>query len=586
MILHALDKYYDRLAESGEAGIPLLGFGRQQVHFCLVIDSEGKLAGEPHTLCRQEGSKRIPQEIIVPEPVKRTVGIAANFLWDNTGYVLGRDSKGKPERSAKTFSAFKELQHSIGDGIGDEGMEAVLKFLEMWDPENAVNLPSWDEMVDRNIVFRLSEDNPPRYIHERPKVRDAWLRHYNGGTGSPAGMCLVTGREGPIAKLHPAIKNVLGAQPSGAALVSFNLEAFKSYGKDQNLNAPIGEKAAFAYTTALNWLLRSESRQKIRIGETSVVFWAERKAEIEDIFSELLAPSESKDSPEAEDSSAVLNVRIVLEAVRKGRIQDVLAAPETPFYILGLSPNASRLSARFWLVSTVEQIVSRIYSHLEQIQMVESFSTDPKFLHPPIWRLLRETAALGESKNISPLLSGAFVRSVLSGELYPSNLLASLLGRIRADHTVNRLRAGLIKAFLMRNHKMEVAVSLDRKSTNIGYRLGRLFAVLELAQERANKGINSTIRDKYFGSASATPRNVFPSLLNLAQKHLSKLRRDEDSKGFYVYLDKNIDEILATMDADPIPAFLEPIDQGLFSIGYYHQRRDLFTKDSDKKEEA
>lgn len=586
MILHALDKYYDRLAESGEEGIPPLGFGRQQIHFCLVIDGEGNLAGEPQTLCRRVGNKRIPQEIIVPEPVKRTVGIAANFLWDNTGYVLGSDSKGKPERSAKTFSAFKELQHSVGDGIGDEGMEAVLKFLENWNPEDAARFPSWEEMVDRNIVFRLLEDDPPRYIHERPKVRDAWLRYYNGGTGSRAGMCLVTGREGPIAKLHPAIKNVLGAQPSGAALVSFNLEAFKSYGKDQNLNAPIGEKAAFSYTTALNWLLRSESRRKIRIGETSVVFWAERKAEIEDIFSEMLAPSESEDSPEAEDSSAVLKVRIILETARNGSIQDAVAAPETPFYILGLSPNASRLSVRFWLVSTVEQIVSRIYSHLEQMQMVESFSTDPKFLHPPIWRLLRETAALGESKNISPLLSGAFVRSVLSGELYPSNLLASLLGRIRADHTVNRLRAGLIKAFLMRNHKMEVAVSLDRTSTNIGYRLGRLFAVLERVQERANKEINSTIRDKYFGSASATPRNVFPSLLNLAQKHLSKLRRDEDSKGFYVYLDKNIDEILATMGADPLPAFLEPIDQGLFSIGYYHQRRDLFTKDSDKKEEA
>lgn len=586
MILHALDKYYDRLAESDEEGVPLLGFGRQKIHFCLVIDREGNLAVDPQTLCRQEGNKRIPRELIVPEPVKRSSGVAANFLWDNTGYVLGADSKGKLERTAKAFSTFKEFQNSVAGDIDDEGMAAVLKFLEKWDPANSANLPGWEEIAGQNIVFKFLDDDCNRFVHERPKVREAWLRYRDMKDEASKGMCLVTGMDGPIARLHPPIKNVIGAQSSGAALVSFNLDAFKSYGKDQNFNAPIGEKAAFSYTTALNWLLRSESRQRLRIGDMTVVFWAERKVETEAIFAELLAPSDESDTQEAEDSSAVQQVRIILEAARKGRIQEALSQPDTAFYVLGLSPNASRLSVRFWLASTVEKIVSRVFLHLSQIQIVESFQNEPKFFRPSIWRLLRETAPLNKSENISPLLAGSFTRAVLSGGPYPPNLLASLLVRIRADHTVNRLRVGMIKAFLVRNHKKEVTVSLDRTNMNIGYRLGRLFAVLELVQENANKGINSTIRDKYFGAASATPRSVFPALLSLSQKHLAKLRRDEEKKRTYVYLDRSIEEIVTALEAKPLPAFLEPTEQGLFSIGYYHQRKDLFTKDSDKQGEV
>lgn len=584
MILHALDRYYDRLVEAGEDGVPQLGFGRQKIHFCLVVDREGELAVNPQTLCRQEGARRIPQELIVPEPVKRSSGVAANFLWDNTGYVLGCDLKGKPERLRDTFAAFKKHQSVVAGHIDDEGMVAVLKFLRKWNPADSANLFGWDEMAGLNIVFRLLGEN--RYVHERLKVREAWIRYCNSRDDSSRGMCLVTGMDGPIARLHPPIKNVFGAQSSGAALVSFNLDAFKSYGKDQNFNAPIGEKVAFSYTTALNWMLRSESRQKLRIGDTTIVFWAERRTELEDLFAELLAPQPGGDTQEAEDSGAVQRVHAILQAAGNGAVHDALAQPETPFYVLGLSPNASRLSVRFWLVSTVEEIVSRVWLHLSQIQIVQSFQNEPEFLHPPIWRLLRETAPLNKSEDISPLLAGAFAKTVLSGGPYPPNLLSSVIVRIRADHAVNRLRAGLIKAFLVRNHKMEVTVSLDKSNTNIGYRLGRLFAVLELVQENANKGLSSTIRDKYFGAASATPRSVFPTLLNLSQKHLGKLRRDEEKKGTYVYLDRSIEEIVTALEARPLPAFLEPTEQGLFSIGYYHQRRDLFTRDSEKKGEV
>ncbi|MEN6486735.1 MAG: type I-C CRISPR-associated protein Cas8c/Csd1 [Syntrophobacteraceae bacterium] len=579
MILQALKQYYDRLAASDDDAIPRFGFARQKIHFCLLLDRQGKLV-EDLDLRKHEGKKPLPAEKIVPEPVKRTGDIAPNFLWDNTGYVLGVDGKGKPERTARTFAAFKEFQHEIGDGLEDEGMKAVLLFLDGWKPEDAVDLHYREEMIGQNVVFRL--DGEAGFVHDRPKVRDAWLRHYAADDEAVSGMCLVTGGDGPIARLHPAIKGVAGAQSSGAALVSFNLDAFKSYGKEQNFNAPIGQEATFAYTTALNWLLRGESRQKILIGDATVVFWTERENPAEDLLSMLLNPDASES--DGGDGASTQDLRVIMEAVREGRMQEAVREPEVPFYILGLSPNASRLSVRFWFVSTVGNILKNVEKHFGQMSLRKSFPNEPDY--PAVWRLLRETAAQGKRENVSPLLAGALMKAVLTGSAYPMNLLPSILTRIRADHAINYLRAGLIKACLIRNHNhTEVGVSLDKENANIGYRLGRLFAVLERVQTSANPGISSTIRDKYYGSASATPRNVFPMLISLAQQHLGKLRRDAEKKrrgGFY---DSRVEEIVAALPAGALPAFLDPENQGLFALGYYHQRQDLFAGKSEREEE-
>ena len=579
MILQALNSYYERLVGDPENDeVPMLGFSRQKIHFCLVLDRDGNVV-DVNDLRIGEGKKVKPLELIVPEPVIRTVSIAANFLWDNTGYALGADGKDKPHRLVQKFTAFKQTQFSVASELEDEGMLAVLRFLENWVPERAPEMKNWSEMVGLNIVFRL--DGEPRYVHDRPEVRGQWIRFHTGSTAETQGMCLVTGRESPIARLHQSIKGVPGAQTSGAALISFNADAFTSYGKTSNFNAPVSEGAAFGYCTALNWLLRTGSRQKVRIGDAIFVFWTERKSIAESIFAGLFDSGIDLGQTDAGESGALRDLRIILEAARSGRIQDAVEEPDVLFYLLALSPNASRLSVRFWHVSTVGEIVGNIAKHFDQLEIVKNFDNEPQYPSPRT--LLRETVSRNDpgkawekDDKVSPVLAGAFLRSVMTGGPYPENLLPMLIMRIGADQTVNYLRAALIKTFLVRNCKKEVSVSLDKDSTDTGYRLGRLFAVFERIQTAANPSISSTIRDKYFGSAAATPRNIYPVLWGLSQQHIAKLRKDAEKKGLAHFFDAKVEEILSALDATPLPAFLSPEDQGLFFLGYYHQRKDLF----------
>ena len=569
MILHALNNYYERLKDNTNVDIPSLGFSSQKIHFALLLNREGKLL---QVLDAREarGKKLAPKQMIVPEAVIRAVNIASNFMWDNTGYVLGADNKGKPKRSMKTFKAFKKLHHDIGEGLDDDGMAAVLRFLDSWEPENVSNLEYWDDMVaGANLVFQL--DGELRYIHDRPKVKDAWLKHYTENSSGVVATCLVCGEKRPIARLHPKIKGVRGSQSIGAAIVSFNLDAFQSYGKEQSFNAPVSENVAFTYTTALNHLLRFESRQKIQIGDAATIFWTERESPVEGFMGLILNPQD--------DSGDLKEVRDFLEAVRDcKKLPEEIDDTDMKFYILGLSPNASRLSIRFWHVSTVGDISAKIGMHFSDLSIIKNYEKDPEF--PGMWQLLRETAVLRKSENISPVLSGSIIRSIMTGSAYPQSLMTIIIGRIRADQEINYLRATMIKACLVRKYRLnqiskEVTMALDKKSTNVAYRLGRLFAVLEKAQRDAIPGANTTIKDRYYSSASATPNIVFPQLLRLSQHHIQKAD--------YGYVaDKMIEEIM--QDIQRFPAHLSLDDQGLFAIGYYHQRKNIFTK-LEKKEE-
>jgi len=369
---------------------------------------------------------------------------------------------------------------------------------------------------------------------------------------------------------------VCSSDLKGASLVSFNLAAFLSYGKEQNHNAPVGERAAFGYTTALNALLRKGSRNQLLVGDATTVFWAERDSPVEDLLGVFLNPPEAagKESDTAEDDLKTTQlVRDVLTAARAGRpLADVDPQLDegVRFYLLGLSPNNARLSVRFWNVSTLGELVSRLGAHFRHLAIERQYDGDPEFL--PLWRLLLETATLHKSENVPPLLAGALSRAILTGAPYPRSLFTAVLGRIRADRQVNYPRASILKAYLVRNHAKEIPMSLDPQRPEPAYRLGRLFALLEKAQKDAVPGANTTIKDRFFGAASATPRAVFPQLLRTAQHHLGKAE-------YGGYTDKLIAEVVE--DLATFPAHLSLEDQGLFTIGYYHQRNAVYRKSEE-----
>lgn len=578
-ILQALDSYYHRLDGVAEAGRSPEKFG-----FCIVLGSDGSVVDveDKHDL---SGKKPRPQLYMVPAAVKRTVGIAPNILWDKSAYVLGRTA-GEGKRTAQEHAAFVTLHLERLAGQTDEGLVALRLFLEHWQPaqfdENARFRP---EMLDANFMFRL--DGEAGYLHDRPAARALTATKAQGGEEEGA-FCLISGDRGPVARLHPTIKGVEGAQSSGAALVSFNLDAFTSLGKDQGDNAPTGQAAAFRYGAALNHLLTRDGPNRIRrpIGDATVVFWADasdaKAAEAADAWFGAALDQDIRDEAEA------AKVRIELEALAKGKkLSDVrpAIAPGTRFHVLGLSPNAARLSVRYWLTDDLDQFAQRLAQHHADLHI------DPApsgwGAAPSVNRLLARTTALQEKfENIPPLLAGEVMRAILSGGRYPQSLLASAIIRLRAgDDPLSGWHVAVIRAVLSRDHrfhfqKEDVPVSLAPDEPNKAYQLGRLFAVLETAQRMALGRVNASIRDRYFGAASATPASVFPLLLRGAQNHLAKLRKA--GKGGWI--EREIEDILDKLTLD-LPRAFPLAEQGRFAVGYYHQRKDQFKARPDAADE-
>ena len=583
MILASLARYYDRLAkESDVAGnpkVPPYGFSEEKIGWILVLDKEGQLHNVVSNLSTDK--KPQPKLMIVPQSFKRT-GTTPRpfFLWDKTAYALGveankdkAEAKKKPFIPAeKTFTVFRDYHLELLQGSADEGLRAIYLFLRNWQPEHFAEQPLPVEMLDTNVVFSL--EVPSAFIHEREAAQTLWLNLLKSNEGDE-GLCLVSGETAPIARLHPAIKGVLGGQTSGGSIISFNKEAFTSFGKEQGANAPVSEQSAFAYTTTLNYLLRRENNHCLIIGDTSTVFWAEAADSAsaqaaEDFFADSASPGDDEESAK---------VFAVLEQVAKGRpLQEVAPelSPDTRFYILGLAPNASRLSIRFWLDTTFGQLAQNLAQHWQDL----AIEPRPWKTPPSIWRLLLQTAALGKSENISPVLAGEMVRAVISGAPYPLSLLSQLIARVRADGDVNGLRVAMMKAVLQRRYRKGfiqegVPMSLHTESRNPAYLLGRLFAVLERIQHQALGELNAGIADRYYGSASAMPYFVFPRLLAGVKNHLSRLRKDK--AGMAVNLDKELGTIIENLP-EIFPRHLSIEEQGRFAIGYYQQKQSYFTK--------
>ena len=508
-------------------------------------------------------------------------GIKPNFLWDKTAYALGveanknkAEAKEKPfTPSEKTFDAFKQYHLDLLQNSEDEGLQALCRFLQNWQPAHfaAENLPA--EMLDANIAFSL--EKPTALIHKREAAQTLWAGCLKSDEALE-GLCLISGDTAPIARLHPAIKGVFGGQSSGGSIISFNKEAFASFGKEQGANAPVSEQSAFAYTTALNYLLRRENNHRLTIGDASTVFWAEADDNAtaqaaEGFFAHVFTPLDDE-----QESAKVFNV---LEQMGKGRPPQEIApelSPNTRFYILGLAPNAARIFVRFWLDTTFGQLAENLAQHWQDLAIEPCAWKTP----PSIWRPLLQTAVLGKSENISPVLAGEMTRAVICGTPYPLSLLSQLITRIRAEGDVNGLRVAMMKAVLQRRFRKGfieegVPMSLNNESPNRAYLLGRLFAVLERIQYQALGELNAGIADRYYGSVSAVPFSVFPRLLSSAKHHLSRLRKDK--AGMAVNLDKDLGEIIAKLP-ETFPRHLSIDEQGRFAIGYYHQKQSYFAK--------
>lgn len=586
MIIQELCHYYDRLAENPDITISPPGFSREKIHAEIVLDKEGNLL-QFNDLRIQRGRNLVPRVRIVPQSCKRTGSKPYEkpfFLWDNTGFVLGQDTK-NDEKTQLKFQHFRQFHVNLLNDCPDNGGQALLKFLNRWNPANAESLGNWKELAGGNVVFRL--DGERKYLHDKEVLKQIWRRYLENQPSELRGYCLVTGQVTSIARTHPAIKGIADAQTSGAALVSFNDDAYESYGKKQNYNAPIGEFSAFTYTTALNYLLASDSNQKIQIGDATTVFWTERESPIEGMFGMMLDPKDL-DVPDN------ARLRKVLEAIREGILLPDID-PSIKFFILGLSPNAARIAVRFWHVCSVGQIEERIGQHFRDLKLQRSIDSDPEF--PGIGRLLRETVNLNASdKSPQPLLAGAVLRSILEGIAYPQALQNSVINRIRAEcalkdkngrpiNNVSYVRAAILKAILNRKYRlfnqgMEVSMALDTENKNPSYLLGRLFAVLEKVQQEASPGINATIKDRFWGAASATPKVVFPQLLNLKNHHISKM--DNQSKA--IFFEKLIGRIMDGIESIGFQSHLTLDEQGLFAIGYYHQRQDFFKSRESHKD--
>lgn len=577
MILQALTQLYEDLLARGE--IPPLGWSAINISYALCLGEDGQLEEVVPTLQEVDIGKGKtalrPQVKELPAAVKRAYGILSNFLWDNSSYMLGLDEKGKPERSVECFEACRALHHSILDGVDTPVAKAILRYFDAWQPAEAAEHPALapylkEILKGANLMFRVSG----MYAQEDPAIRAAWQTHYDMQGGAKM-QCLVTGNMDSIAAVHPAVSGVRGAQSSGAALVSFNSPAFCSYGREQGFNAPVGKYAAFAYTAALNHLLSGKDNVQF-IGDTTVVCWAEgAEPAYTDFACSALFGAELPQELTEQDLSAMLN-----RLANGLPCTELPLDPNRPFYILGLAPNAARLSVRFFLRDTFGALMRHVNDHHTRMEIIRP-ANDPYTLLP-LWAMLRETVNLNSrDKSPSPAMAAATARAIFTGGLYPASLLEATMLRIQAEHNITRGRAAILKAYYLRNENKEcpkevLTVSLNEASTNIPYTLGRLFSVYEAVQQAANPGINTTIKDKYYNSTASTPATIFPILDGLCQKHLRKL-----GAGQRIYYEKQIME-LKNILGEENPLRLTLPQQGSFNLGYYHQTQKRYQKKEEQ----
>lgn len=585
MILQALYEYYQRKAQDPDSNIAPQGLEWKGIPFLIVIDKDGnfiKLEETNEGSGKEKRAKRFLVRKGVIRPGTKSWQIV-NVFWDHFGYVMAHPK----DDTSKSIDAAKKQQSSLINDINswckkfpeNEQFTAVQKFYQQEINYSKVLAdPLWSECIKKpgtNLSFRLVGET--YIVAEHPDL------HVNDSDNESVldectlkSICLITGEKAPVAVIHTTTP-ILGSN-STAKIVGFQINSgYDSYYKNQGLNAPVSVKAEDAYSTALNVLLGKDSKNKYIIGDTTVVFWAEKKSIFEDCFPYFF------DSPPKDDSDAnIREIRSFLNSVHTGILK---TDNHNKFYVLGLSPNVARISVRFWKPGTIAEFSDNIMQHFHDLEMVKWGSDDREYFS--LFNLLTPISYQDDIKKLPPNIVGSVMQSIINGTLYPTTLQMQCLCRIKADRKISFIRAAILKAYLNRKNRIinhlkerEITMALDLENKNQGYLCGRLFAVLEKIQEDAQPRIKSKIKDRFYGAASVTPITVFSRLLSLSNHHLGKLE-----PGIKVWYEIQIQEIVDGISSNGMPAHLSLDDQSRFAIGYYQQRKDLFTskKNSETK---
>lgn len=572
MILQALYDYYHRCGDLPQKGLEL-----KEIGFLIVIGKDGHFVRfEDRRI-----DKKQAQKFLVKKHVGRTSALVANYLYDNSGYVFGYSDKGDVMAQYQTF---KDKVKSIYDLHQDnKDIIAVQKFYEQEQAKVLTQMqgdPLWPE-IEKNLnkkysTFSFLIEDDTKIVAEKTELLDM-----DDDSSSEEGrVCIVSGKKGSIVETTTATM-IPGSQAT-AKLVAFQVNSgYDSYGKSKGGNAPISEDAEFAYTTALNHLLESNSRNKFMVGSRTFVFWASKNDEAgkrteESIFS-MFGFSDQEDDP----NRNIEQVRKVFEGIYNGNIK---TTSDDTFYILGLAPNAARIAVVYWAEIPLKEFAGTICKHFNDMEVVDTRLDKKPYMS--LRNILSTVTLGGKVSDATPNIPDAVVKSIFQGLPYPQTLFASCIRRIRAEsgdkdkNAVHITRAAIIKAYLNRiSNNQKIQVMLDKDNTNQGYLCGRLFAVLDKIQEEANN--QHSIRERYMNSASSTPAAVFSTILNLSNHHIENLK----SEGRKIYFEKLKQEIVSKIDADGFKAQLDLQDQGRFFIGYYHQRQDFFTKNDENNNE-
>lgn len=625
MILHSLAQLYDRLSDDPEYEIAPLGYSPQKIGFKVIIKPDGTLFDI------QEINDSINSEkylnVYCPEhKVRAGSKILPQFLCDKAQYMLGFNERLSDFEKTEVRRLSYQSMH-CDMNIRDEGYQAFQKFISLWNPDNihlAGNITLLEKelkkldkedpkRVDIGLKITKSEqdlrsaeanvDNFKRWfsllikqksyfgiieiqgqlpLHDNSIIRDAWKQLcIEDQKNLPKAQCLITGEVLSILNTtHPKIKGF----ESATSLVGIQKNSsYESYELEQGLTSPISAREGFKYATALSWMLAGKwkSKHRIYIGDTTCAFWTSKPTDFENIFSSLFEDI-SPSGNQAINQNTLSKLNLALRSIKGGKISDFMKEEtDADFFILGMEqPNPGRFSIRFFVRSSISEIMNTLAKHSSDISIIREYTKEnsdkPQAEFPLFKQLLNETAMVLSSgkKNydtIPPILAGSLMRAILQGTNYPESLYTAVLRRIKADRTINYLRACIIKGVLTRNHQLPIPNMLDTEHPEPSYHLGRLFALLEKAQFDALGDLNSGIRDKYYSSASATPASVYPRILRTLPHHLAKLNKPSE-----IFLEQKIQEVMSHFDEFPNQLNLK--QQGIFAIGYYHQRKDLFTK--------